>query len=152
MKKFERINKALSKRALQGFRKAIEIMPELIEASVGVCEGMIRDEIKEIVEEIRKQKSLKVAMRAYDRLNKLESKIREEFSSEDDKLSEKFMDVIDAAAVYVNASTRFTDGFVFGLGAEIGISTQKMHARGPMGLEALTSTKYVIYGNGQIRK
>ncbi|WP_312372368.1 aldehyde dehydrogenase family protein, partial [Lachnoclostridium sp.] len=63
----------------------------------------------------------------------------------------KFLEEIDAAAVYVNASTRFTDGEVFGLGAEIGISTQKLHARGPMGLEALTSTKYVVFGNGQIR-
>ncbi|MPN29358.1 Gamma-glutamyl phosphate reductase [bioreactor metagenome] len=54
--------------------------------------------------------------------------------------------------MYVNASTRFTDGFEFGLGAEIGISTQKMHARGPMGLEELTSSKYVIYGEGQIRE
>ncbi len=64
----------------------------------------------------------------------------------------KFQDEVDAAAVYVNASTRFTDGFEFGFGAEIGISTQKLHARGPMGLEALTSTKYIIFGNGQIRK
>ena len=62
-----------------------------------------------------------------------------------------FLDEVDAAAVYVNASTRFTDGFEFGFGAEIGISTQKLHARGPMGLLALTSTKYIIYGNGQIR-
>lgn len=65
--------------------------------------------------------------------------------------AQRFLDEIDAAAVYVNASTRFTDGFEFGFGAEIGISTQKLHARGPMGLTALTSTKYVIYGNGQIR-
>lgn len=64
----------------------------------------------------------------------------------------KFQDEIDAAAVYVNASTRFTDGFEFGFGAEIGISTQKLHARGPMGLEALTTTKYVIFGNGQVRQ
>ena len=63
----------------------------------------------------------------------------------------KFQDEVDAAAVYVNASTRFTDGFEFGFGAEIGISTQKLHARGPMGLEALTTTKYIIFGNGQIR-
>ncbi len=66
--------------------------------------------------------------------------------------AQKFLDEIDAAAVYVNASTRFTDGFEFGFGAEIGISTQKLHARGPMGLLALTSTKYIIYGNGQIRE
>ena len=65
--------------------------------------------------------------------------------------AQRFLDEVDAAAVYVNASTRFTDGFEFGLGAEIGISTQKMHARGPMGLEELTSSKYVIYGNGQVR-
>lgn len=65
--------------------------------------------------------------------------------------SQKFLDEVDAAAVYVNASTRFTDGFEFGFGAEIGISTQKLHARGPMGLKELTTTKYIIYGNGQIR-
>lgn len=65
--------------------------------------------------------------------------------------AQKFLNEIDAAAVYVNASTRFTDGFEFGFGAEIGISTQKLHARGPMGLEELTSSKYIIYGNGQIR-
>jgi len=65
--------------------------------------------------------------------------------------AQKFLDEVDAAAVYVNASTRFTDGFEFGFGAEIGISTQKLHARGPMGLKELTTTKYVIYGDGQIR-
>ncbi|WP_302497361.1 glutamate-5-semialdehyde dehydrogenase [uncultured Flavonifractor sp.] len=65
--------------------------------------------------------------------------------------AQQFLDQVDAAAVYVNASTRFTDGNEFGLGAEIGISTQKMHARGPMGLEELTSSKFVIYGTGQIR-
>lgn len=65
--------------------------------------------------------------------------------------AQRFLDEIDAACVYVNASTRFSDGFEFGFGAEIGISTQKLHARGPMGLDALTSTKYIIYGNGQTR-
>ena len=65
--------------------------------------------------------------------------------------AEKFLKEIDAACVYVNASTRFTDGFEFGFGAEIGISTQKLHARGPMGLKELTSYKYQIHGNGQIR-
>ena len=66
--------------------------------------------------------------------------------------AQKFLNEIDAACVYVNASTRFTDGFEFGFGAEIGISTQKIHARGPMGLEALTTSKYIIYGNGQVRE
>ena len=64
----------------------------------------------------------------------------------------KFLNEIDSAAVYVNASTRFTDGYEFGFGAEIGISTQKLHARGPMGLKELTTTKYIIFGNGQIRQ
>lgn len=72
--------------------------------------------------------------------------------TQDISRAEQFQDDVDAAAVYVNASTRFTDGFVFGLGAEIGISTQKMHSRGPMGLEALTSTKFYINGQGQIRE
>lgn len=66
--------------------------------------------------------------------------------------AQRFLNQVDAAAVYVNASTRFTDGNEFGFGAEIGISTQKLHARGPMGLEALTTTKYIVYGNGQVRK
>lgn len=71
--------------------------------------------------------------------------------TEDLQHAERFLQEVDAAAVYHNASTRFTDGFEFGFGAEIGISTQKLHARGPMGLPALTSTKYIIHGNGQIR-
>jgi glutamate-5-semialdehyde dehydrogenase len=66
--------------------------------------------------------------------------------------AQEFLNRVDSAAVYVNASTRFTDGFEFGFGAEIGISTQKLHARGPMGLKELTSTKYIIYGDGQIRE
>lgn len=72
--------------------------------------------------------------------------------TKDYERSQKFLNEVDAAAVYVNASTRFTDGFLFGFGAEIGISTQKLHARGPMGLKELTTTKYIIYGDGQIRK
>ena len=67
-------------------------------------------------------------------------------------VAEKFLNSIDSSSVYWNASTRFTDGFVFGLGAEIGISTQKLHARGPMGLDALVTTKYFVKGNGSVRK
>lgn len=88
---------------------------------------------------------------AIDWINIYTSHHSEAIVTQDISRAEIFQDSIDAAAVYVNASTRFTDGFVFGLGAEIGISTQKMHARGPMGLEALTSTKFYINGNGQVR-
>lgn len=84
-------------------------------------------------------------------INKYNTKHSEAIITDSYEKSQKFLNEIDAAAVYVNASTRFTDGFEFGFGAEIGISTQKMHARGPMGLEALTSVKYVVYGNGQVR-
>ena len=85
-------------------------------------------------------------------INKYNTGHSEAIITNDYAHAEKFLNEIDAACVYVNASTRFTDGFEFGFGAEIGISTQKLHARGPMGLLALTSTKYIIYGNGQIRK
>ena len=71
--------------------------------------------------------------------------------TEDDEAATRFLDEVDAAAVYVNASTQFTDGGQFGLGSEVGISTQKFHARGPMGLKELTSYKWVIVGKGQIR-
>lgn len=76
----------------------------------------------------------------------------ESIITENKELAERFLNEIDASSVYWNASTRFTDGFVFGLGAEIGISTQKLHARGPMGLEALVTTKYIITGDGAVRK
>ncbi len=85
-------------------------------------------------------------------INRYNTKHSEAIVTNSYAAEEKFLNCVDAAAVYVNASTRFTDGFEFGFGAEIGISTQKMHARGPMGLEALTSIKYIIYGNGQIRE
>ncbi len=88
---------------------------------------------------------------AIEHINHYSTRHSESIVTKDYFNAQKFQEEIDAAAVYVNASTRFTDGFVFGLGAEIGISTQKLHARGPMGLEALTSSKYLIDGNGQIR-
>lgn len=85
-------------------------------------------------------------------INKYNTGHSESIITNDYTNSQKFLDEIDAACVYVNASTRFTDGNEFGFGAEIGISTQKLHARGPMGLKELTTNKYIIYGNGQIRK
>lgn len=84
-------------------------------------------------------------------INKYGSQHSEAIVTQDDTAAERFMNLVDAAAVYVNASTRFTDGFEFGLGAEIGISTQKLHARGPMGLKELTTYKYRVFGQGQIR-
>ncbi|GMQ60023.1 glutamate-5-semialdehyde dehydrogenase [Vallitalea sediminicola] len=88
---------------------------------------------------------------AINHINKYNTKHSESIITENYTNARRFLNEIDAAAVYVNASTRFTDGFEFGFGAEIGISTQKLHARGPMGLRELTTTKYVIYGNGQVR-
>lgn len=88
---------------------------------------------------------------AISHINTYNTKHSEAIITENYENAKKFLNEIDAAAVYVNASTRFTDGFEFGFGAEIGISTQKLHARGPMGLVALTTTKYIILGNGQVR-
>jgi len=89
---------------------------------------------------------------AIEHINRNNTGHSEAIITNDYSHAQQFLEEIDAAAVYVNASTRFTDGFEFGFGAEIGISTQKLHARGPMGLLALTSTKYIIYGSGQIRR
>ena len=89
---------------------------------------------------------------AIEHINRYNTGHSEAIATKDYDNSRKFTQQIDAAAVYVNASTRFTDGFEFGFGAEIGISTQKIHARGPMGLDALTTGKYVILGDGQVRK
>ncbi len=88
---------------------------------------------------------------AINHINRYNTGHSEAIITESYSNAQKFLDEVDASCVYVNASTRFTDGNEFGFGAEIGISTQKIHARGPMGLEALTSSKYIIYGNGQIR-
>ena len=79
------------------------------------------------------------------------SLFRYDIIAEDPAACEQFLAEVDAAAVYANASTRFTDGGVFGFGAELGISTQKMHARGPMGLREMTTTKWIGYGTGQVR-
>ncbi|MBR5478914.1 MAG: glutamate-5-semialdehyde dehydrogenase [Clostridia bacterium] len=105
-------------------------------------------EYNDFILAIKIVKDIKEAIAHIARYNTMHS---EAIITDDTASAELFTKSVDAAAVYVNASTRFTDGFEFGLGAEIGISTQKMHARGPMGLEELTSIKYLIHGNGQIR-
>lgn len=124
-------------------------------ASQEACSDIIpasdEDWGKEYLDYILSIKTVKSTAEAITHINRYNTGHSEAIITENYTNAEKFLDEVDAAAVYVNASTRFTDGFEFGFGAEIGISTQKLHARGPMGLEALTSTKYIIYGNGQIR-
>ena len=109
------------------------------------------DWVTEYLDYILSIKVVGSADEAIRHINRYNTGHSEAIITRDYNNAQKFLDEVDAAAVYVNASTRFTDGFEFGFGAEIGISTQKLHARGPMGLLALTSTKYIIYGNGQIR-
>ncbi|MDU5110021.1 MAG: glutamate-5-semialdehyde dehydrogenase [Clostridium sp.] len=106
---------------------------------------------KEYLDYIIGAKIVKNLDDAITHINKYGSGHSEAIVTESYKNSQKFLNKVNAAAVYVNASTRFTDGAEFGFGAEIGISTQKLHARGPMGLKELTTIKYIIYGNGQIR-
>ena len=106
---------------------------------------------KEYLDYIMAVKIVKDVDEAINHINKYGTGHSEAIITESYKNSQKFLQRVDAAAVYVNASTRFTDGSEFGFGAEIGISTQKLHARGTMGLKELTTIKYIIYGNGQIR-
>ncbi|HEN2724578.1 TPA: glutamate-5-semialdehyde dehydrogenase [Streptococcus agalactiae] len=122
---------------------------QLLENAVAASES---DYATEFLDYIMSVKVVDSFEQAISWINKYSSHHSEAIITNNISRGEIFQDMVDAAAVYVNASTRFTDGFVFGLGAEIGISTQKLHARGPMGLEALTSTKYYINGTGQVRE
>ncbi len=106
---------------------------------------------REYLDYILSVKTVRNIDEAIAHINRYNTGHSEAIITKDYANAQRFLDEIDAAAVYVNASTRFTDGGEFGFGAEIGISTQKLHARGPMGLKELTATKYIIYGNGQIR-
>lgn len=106
----------------------------------------------EYLDYILSMKTVDSVEEAIEHINRYSTKHSECIVTENRQTAEKFLNEIDAACVYWNASTRFTDGFEFGFGAEIGISTQKLHARGPMGLKELTSYKYTIYGDGQTRK
>ena len=105
----------------------------------------------EYLDYIISMKTVSSVDEAVAHINKYSTRHSESIVTEKKESAEKFLNEVDAACVYANASTRFTDGFEFGFGAEIGISTQKLHARGPMGLKELTSYKYVVIGNGQVR-
>lgn len=123
-----------------------------MDAVSGILPAVEEDWGSEYLDYILSIKTVTSIEEAISHINRYNTGHSEAIITNDYSHSQKFLEEIDAAAVYVNASTRFTDGFEFGFGAEIGISTQKLHARGPMGLLALTTTKYIIYGNGQIRK
>ena len=142
------LEKAISKVQAVEFR-ADETALKLMEKAVPASPEDFATEFLDYIMSVKVVDSLDEAI---DRINTYTTSHSEAIVTQDISRAEQFQDDVDAAAVYVNASTRFTDGFVFGLGAEIGISTQKMHARGPMGLEALTSTKFYINGQGQIRE
>ena len=142
------LEKAISKVQAVEFR-ADETALKLMEKAVPASPEDFATEFLDYIMSVKVVESLDEAI---DWINTYTTSHSEAIVTQDISRAEQFQDDVDAAAVYVNASTRFTDGFVFGLGAEIGISTQKMHARGPMGLEALTSTKFYINGQGQIRE
>lgn len=129
---------------IRGDKTACEIDSRIVEASSA-------DWGTEYLDYILSLKVVYSIEEAIHHINTYNTGHSEAIITNDYDMARKFTDEIDAAAVYVNASTRFTDGFEFGFGAEIGISTQKMHARGPMGLAALTTGKYIVLGNGQIR-
>lgn len=129
---------------LRGCEKTCAILPEAVPAAE-------EDFAKEFLDYVLAVKVVSGIDEALAHIAKYSTRHSEAIITRDYAAAEKFVRVVDAAAVYVNASTRFTDGGEFGLGAEIGISTQKLHARGPMGLEQLVSSKYIIRGDGQVR-
>ena len=120
-------------------------------AAQGVLPASDEDFAEEYLDYIISVKTVDNLDEAIKNINRYSTKHSEAIITENEENARQFLARVDSAAVYVNASTRFTDGGEFGLGAEIGISTQKLHARGPMGLRELTTTKYLIYGNGQVR-
>ncbi len=141
---------ALAK-ALQEKNVEIRVDDNLLQYVDGGIKATEEDWGTEYLDLIVSMKTVKGIDEAIAHINKYNTGHSESIVTKSYANAQKFLDQVDAAAVYVNASTRFTDGAEFGLGAEIGISTQKLHARGPMGLKELTTTKYIIYGDGQIR-
>ena len=138
-------------RRLQEKRVEIRADEAACELIPGAVQATEEDWGREYLDYILSLKVVSSVEEAISHINQYNTGHSEAIITNNYEHAQKFLDQVDAAAVYVNASTRFTDGFEFGFGAEIGISTQKLHARGPMGLLALTTTKYIIYGNGQIR-
>ncbi len=147
------INKALPVIKALLDEKKVEIRGD--ERAQAACDGILpateEDFYTEYLDYIISVKTVDSTDEAIAHINEHSTGHSEAIITQNDANAEKFLQCIDSSSVYVNASTRFTDGGEFGLGAEIGISTQKLHARGPMGIEGLTSTKYLIYGNGQVR-
>ena len=137
---------------LYGLGVEIRICEKGIEYISGAKVAVEEDWATEYLELILSIKVVESMAEAIDHIFKYGTKHSEAIITNNYKNSQRFLMEVDASSVYVNASTRFTDGSEFGFGAEIGISTQKLHARGPMGLEQLTTTKYLIYGDGQVRK
>ena len=129
---------------IRGDETVCRLVPEAVLASE-------EDWGMEYLDMVISVKTVRSEEEAIAHINRYNTRHSEAIITRNEAAAQMFMRRVDAACVYVNASTRFTDGFEFGFGAEIGISTQKLHARGPMGLEALTTTKYEIYGDGQIR-
>lgn len=141
------LGKALQEKhvEIRGDEKVIEMIPDSLQATE-------EDYGREYLDYIVSMKTVTSVEEAIEHINRYNTRHSDAILTENEDHMKQFLQGVDSACVYVNASTRFTDGFEFGFGAEIGISTQKLHARGPMGLKELTTYKYWIHGNGQIRK
>lgn len=140
VRKFEQ-----AKVEIRGDKKTKAIVPQVKDAT----EEDWSTEYLDLILSVRVVDSLAEAI---DHINKYGTMHSEAIVTRDEKVAQRFLNEVDASSVFWNASTRFTDGGEFGMGAEIGISTQKLHARGPMGVRELTSAKFIIFGNGQIRE
>ena len=129
---------------LRGCEETRAILPDIQPAT----EDDWRTEYLELILSIRVVPSFEEAV---DHIETYGSHHSDAIVTDDYRAAQRFLNEVDSSSVFVNASTRFADGYEYGLGAEIGISTQKLHARGPMGLEELTTYKYIVYGDGQVR-
>jgi len=151
------VDKAIAKEALPKLKSAFDVAHTdlkgcaLTQEIISVAHATEEDFDTEYLANILNIKVVEGVDGAVEHIVRFGSGHSEAIITQNIESAERFLNAIDAAAVYVNASTRFTDGGAFGFGAEVGISTNKLHARGPMGIEGLTTYKYKIYGSGQIR-